>query len=230
MNRQLPCCARIVVAFAFVALVAPAAFAQKKDAKPAAGGAATPEETFKLAQAAAEKGNWKGVVVHMTPESQEMFAGGLAFAGVMMQAFAELGGPEGAKEAQKIKAVLAKHGLTEAAMKKLEGDDSVKNPEEAIKKIVAPIKDRGAFIGDMMTAFKDTKGFKENDSPISKDAKLKDVKIDGNNAKGTVEFEKNGEKTEDPIAFKKVNGKWLLDLTEAMKKELGPGPGAGPLE
>lgn len=230
MNWRSQTSARLAFTLALIVAVATNARAQAP-AKPAAGGGATPEETFKLAQAAAEKENWKGAVSHMTAESQEMFAGGLAFAGMMMQAFAELGGPDGAKDAKKIKDVLAKHGLTEAAMKKLEGDDSIKGPEEAIKKIVGPIKDRGAFIGDMLNAFKGTKGFK-NESPIAKEAKLKDVKIDGNTAKGKVEFEKDGKQTEEEIAFKKVGGKWLLDLTDALKKELGPGagPGAKPLE
>jgi hypothetical protein len=228
-----------VAAMMIVALVAAPALSQKKaaPAAPAAmGGGATPEATFKQAQAAAEKDDWKGLLGNMTVESQEMFAGSMAMVGVMMQAFAGLGGEEGAAAAKDIKKALDKHGLTDGVLEKLEGEAGM-DPEKAIKALVKPVKDRGQFVADMMVAMKKMKGFKDK-TPISKDATLMDLKTTGDTAKGTIEFTQEGEKKTEPIAFKKVKGKWYMDITEAMKEafkgggEGGPGglPGAGPLE
>lgn len=193
------------------------------------GGAATPEEAFKNAQAAVEKEDWKTFCGTMTAESQDVFAGGMAMGGMMMQAFAGLGGEEGAAEAKKIGEVLAKHGITEEFGKKIEDDETIKGPEEAMKKMLEPVKDKPQFVADMMAAFKGMKGMKDQ-NPVNKTATLKDVKIDGDTAKATIEATIDGKTSSSPIAFKKVDGKWLMDLTETMKSgkdKGGPGTDAG---
>ncbi len=191
------------------------------------GGGATPEETFKTAKTALEKEDWKGLCDCMTKESQDMMAGGVAMVGVMMQAFASFGGDEGVKEAEKIKETLDKHGLTEDFLKKLEEKDEPEDPMAAMKIVLEPVKDRPQFIADMIAALQSMSDKdKYEESPIPKDVALKDVKIDGDSATGTVEFERKGKKESDEIAFKKVDGKWLLDLTAMIKKQMD-GPGAG---
>lgn len=176
--------------------------ADKKEGEttPAAA-AGSPEETFKSVKAALEKEDWKGFTANLTPESRDMFAGMMGFAGVMMQAFAGLGGPEGAEKVKPIAEALAKHGLTEEVMKKME-DEKPGSPEEGIKKIIEPVKDRDQFVADMMVALKAFDDGKKEKSPISKDAELKDLKIDGDNATASIEFTKDGMKTTEPIAFK----------------------------
>jgi hypothetical protein len=237
MTRFLRPWAAAIAAVLMVALVAAPAMSQKKTAPPAAAaatGGATPEETFKLMQTAAEKEDWKGMLGNMTVESQESFAGMMAFGGVMIQAFAGLGGPEGAAAAADIKKALDKHGLTEDVLKKLEGDAGM-DPEKAMKALIKPVKDRGAFVADLMGAMKKMEGFKDR-SPINKDTVLKDVKTTGDTAKGTIEFEQEGKKESQPIAFKKVNGKWYVDISDLLKEALkgggAPGglPGPGGLE
>jgi hypothetical protein len=186
-------------------------------------GGATPDETFKNAQAAAEKNDYKTFMSTMTPESQDTYAGMVAFGGAMVQAFAGLGGPEGAEDAKKVKEVLDKHGLTEESLKK--ADPTAADPIAGMKSLVEPVKDKPAFVADMMAVMKSTKDFKDR-SPLQKGATLKDVKIDGDSAKGTIETDVEGKKESSPIDFKKVDGKWLIDLTETIKSSMGPPPGA----
>jgi hypothetical protein len=186
------------------------------------GGGATPEETFKSAQAAAEKNDYKAFMSTMTPESQETYAGMIAFGGAMVQAFAGLGGPEGAEDAKKVKEVLDKHGLTEETLKK--ADPTAADPIAGMKSLVEPVKDKPAFVADMMAALKSSKDFKDK-SPLQKGTTLKDVKIDGDSAKGTIETEVEGKKESSPIGFKKIDGKWLIDLTETIKSSMGPPAG-----
>ncbi|MEX2186434.1 MAG: hypothetical protein WD875_06560 [Pirellulales bacterium] len=178
-------------------------------------GGATPEETFKMAAAAVEKSDWKRFSLSMTAESQEMMAGSMAMGGMMMQAFAELGDQDAAA-AKKMKQTLQKHGLTDEFFKKLDEGGQPKNEQEAMKLVLKPVKNRPQFIADMMAAMKSMKGF-EDESPFNKNSALKDVKIDGDSSKGTIEYERDGEKKTDPVAFKKVGDKWLMDITEAMK-------------
>jgi hypothetical protein len=75
----------------------------------------------------------------------------------------------------------------------------------------------------MMAAMKELKSFGDN-NPFDKSAKLKDViKVDGDSAKATIEFERDGKPASEPVAFKKIGGKWLMDISEAMKAaEAGP--------
>src|SRR5436305_13346758 len=79
--------------------------------------------------------------------------------------------------------VMAKHGLTEAALAKVKGENPIgKGPEamkQAFKKLVAPVKDRSAFVADMIAALKKMDPKQAKQGPLAADAELKDVKIDG---------------------------------------------------
>ena len=79
---------------------------------------------------------------------------------------------------------------------------------EIMKKLAAPIKDKPAFIADMLDALEEM-GSEESKGMSLGDATLKDVKIDGDTAKGTIV--KKGDK-EEPIHFQKIDGGWLVEL------------------
>jgi hypothetical protein len=190
-------------------------------------GGDTPEETFKTATAAFEKEDWKTFCDCMTPESKDTMAVGMATVGMMIQGFAALGGDEADKETAKIKETLAKHGLTEDFFKELEKKEQPNDEAAAMKMMLEPVKDRGQFVADMMGAMQamGDKGPQAGPS-MPKDAELKDVKIDGDSAKGSIEFERDGKQQSEPIAFKKIDGKWLMDMTQMMKQG-GGGPPVG---
>jgi hypothetical protein len=219
---------RMLVRSRLVALVAAAAFVSSSfAARAVAAPAATPEAIFKQAQAAGEKQDFKALGACMTKEGRDAMAGMMAFAGMMMQAFAELGGEEGKKAGQAIKTVFDKHGLTEGVLKKLEGEaNPMEDPAKAIAALVKPIKDRDAFLGDMMKALNSLgQGKASDDMPFTKDAKLSDVKIDGDKATGKVAFKtKKGDEKSEDIEFKKEGGGWKIHIdVETMMKKAGPG-------
>jgi hypothetical protein len=147
---------------------------------------ATPDAVFAAAKTALNKEDWKGFCQCLTPESRDGFAAGMAFAGIMMQGFASAGGADGEKDAKNIQAVMDKHGLTEEVMQKNMEGDSPANQDEAAKRLLEPVKDRDAFVADIMAALSNLKG-NQKKSPIEKDATLKDVKVDGDSATATLE-------------------------------------------
>lgn len=180
----------------------------------------SPQATFDTAKAAAGKEDWKGFCQCLTPESRDVMAGEMAMMGVMMQGFAGLGGEAGKKSAEKIGEVLKKHGLDEKSMEavKVEPEES-KDPKKAMDKMLTPVKDRDAFIGDMFTALKSMdEGKGKEQKPLPEDAQLKDVKIDGDTATGTITAKKDGEDKSLPVKFKKIEGKWKLDFDPMASK------------
>jgi len=181
------------------------------------GGAhATPEDVFKAAKAAADKEDWKGFCDCLTDDSRDTFAGGMAFAGVMMKAFGELGGKEAQAKLKPIDDVLSKHGLTEESLKKMEKGPPIggaeKDVAKAMKEMVAPIKDRSAFVADMVAALKQVEDKGKDQAPFPKDAVLKDLKIDGNSAKAVVVGQQEGAERSEPIEFRKVGAGWKIEL------------------
>jgi hypothetical protein len=176
------------------------------------GGHKTPEDAFKAARTSLEKEDWKGFSDCLTDDSRDQMAGGFVMIGVMMKLVGSPGGDEAKAKLKPIDDVLAKHGLTDEVMKKMPDEKPGKDPEsakKAMKKLVEPIKDKGAFIADMMAAMKKMgDGKKENSIPLPKDAELKDVKIEGDTAKGFVVTKEKKE----PIEFRKVGGGWKIEM------------------
>lgn len=170
---------------------------------------ATPEAAFDGVKKAFEKEDWPALCQCLTEDSVDVMAAGLVMAGSMMEAFAAMGGEDGAAAAKQVKEVLKKHGVESDALKKMGEQNADMEPAEAMKKVVEPIQDRPAFIGDMFAAMKAMKGDQAAAPPqLQPAAKLVDMKIEGDAATGSIEVE--GEKK--PIAFKKVNGGWLVDI------------------
>src|SRR5262249_52567761 len=112
------------------------------------------------------------------------------------------------------------HGLTEEVLKKQPKLD-LKDPEAAkkgMKQMLEPIKDKNAFVADMMTAMKKLGGDKKDSGPMGKDAELKDVKIEGDTATGTVVTKHDGKEKSEAIKFRKVGGGWKIELPADMLK------------
>ena len=169
------------------------------------GGSATPEQSFAAFKAAASKNDVNEFMNCLTPAAQNEFA----FGTVMMSAFLPMKYMNDEAKAtalgNEITAVMEKHGLSEDTMEAM--DPSV---EPDFEKMLAPVKDKAAFVGEMFTIM-----IREDpDTPLKaiSTATLKDVKIDGDKASGTITVD--GE--DQPLEFAKIDGKWLIKL---------PGPG-----
>ena len=161
----------------------------------------SPEAVFAAMKQALQQDDWQAAAGFMTEDSQAMLAGSLVFMGGLAAAF-------GAENAGDIEALLQKHGITEQSMSEPpEGIDPTE-PLGMMKALTAGIKDKPAFIGEMI-AWMDQQGDGSEVPDFSK-AELSDLSIDGETATATVA---NIEEAQ-PIEFRRVNGTWLVHLPD----------------
>lgn len=184
-----------------------------------AGGAAaatydTPQAVFDAAKAASEKNDYKTVVGLMTSDTVDNMAAGMVMVGAMIKGFGEMEGADekGKKAAATVSKVFEKHGLTEDMMKEKEGEEPPENPEDAKAEMLKMVKDRAGFAADMLAAMAESEG----EAMLTADAKLTDVKIDGDKATGKISMTKDGEEDSKPIEFRKEGGGWKIHIDEGM--------------
>ncbi len=109
---------------------------------------------------------------------------------------------------KELEAIMEKHGLS---------DDAMAPSAESL-----PVKDKPAFIGDVASWL--TKQGSETADMGMPEGDLADVQIDGDTATANIDGE--------PIAFRKINGSWLihLDGLNDMQPDMGEGPGGGAMD
>jgi hypothetical protein len=180
----------------------------------------TPEEVFEAAKMAARKEDWKGVCATLTDDSRDLLAGALVLTPLRFKARAKLAGPREKDILAKLKPldeVLARHGLSETVLNNILAAQAETDPREAIKlpvkRLLAPIRDRCAFIADMFNTLKKVDESKARRGPINADAELKDVKIKEDRAAGVIVTRTGGKEQREPIAFRRVQGSWKMELT-----------------
>jgi hypothetical protein len=191
----------------------------------------TPQEAFDAAKKAIEREDWKGFCATLTDDSRDTLAGGMVMMPLMLKGFVKLAPEDKQKEIlaklKPLEEVMAKHGLTEEALAKMkDAKPAGKGPEaimQAFKQLLAPVKDRSAFVADMIAAMKKLDPKQAKQGPLAADAELKDVKIDGDTAKGVIVTKKDGQEKRDPVAFRRIDGSWKIDLP----LDLGKRPGKG---
>jgi len=79
----------------------------------------------------------------------------------------------------------------------------------------------------MMSAFEKMGDGEQDETPLSGDAKLVDVKEDGDTASATIVMTKDGAETKEPISFKKIDGTWLIEMP--MESQQGDPPASSDL-
>jgi hypothetical protein len=180
----------------------------------------TPQAVFEAAKTAAKKKDMRTFVGCLTPDSQKLFTGQLVLAGVLTKAFAGLDPSGKLKEVVKpIDDLMAKHGLTEEALKKFKPSKDPKETGKAMRAMADLIKDRTGFCVEIAALFE--KSMPKKGKAAFENEELKDVKIDGDKAKGVL-VSKDGEKERKvPIDFAKIGGGWKLVMPEA---PIRPGP------
>jgi hypothetical protein len=186
------------------------------------GGHDSPEAAFDAWKAAGASKDWNGVCKCMTADSRDAMASSMVITGTMAKMFATMA-PDGekgeeAKAALKaIDEVFKKHGIDEDAMKKMQekrGGKKPDGPEEALamlKELAAPIKDKPAFIGEMFAELDKLNDDASLGLPFE-NATLKDLEVDGDTAMATIVKNTDGVEKSNAIAFKKVDGGWLIDI------------------
>jgi len=184
------------------------------------GGHRSPESVFEAAKSAVQEKDWEGFCECLTPESRDQLAGVLLFSAVMAKGFsglAALGGPEKAQEAEeKLKPlmdVLAEHGLDEATLENMRSEGRMtpgRADNDRLQQVLAPVKNRNKFVADMMTVMQQVSD-RSLPSPMGPDARLEDLEVGDDSATGYIVQTRNDKENRDKIAFKKVDGNWLID-------------------
>jgi WD40 repeat protein len=205
---------RIVLGGLLCAAVALTGGGQAAEAPPAASSKGpvykTPQAAYDAFIAAQDKGDFKGVVALLAPETQKRNAEELALEWVGRRI--ELARSKDDDRATRFKAVLAvlsKHGMTEEAVNKIiAAQQKERNEEKAKAAVLALIKDRAAFLVDVMAAMHAAMS-KEEKPPPGK-FKLTKVKIDGDKGKGVIVQKAGDREFYEPIEFVKIGGGWKV--------------------
>lgn len=194
-------------------LAAPSVHAQPRDA---AVGGETPQAVFDTFVKAGNEKNWRQMYSCLTENSGArlllMFSSFPLMMLEMQAQFAE--GEEKAKAEKDLaayKEMLKSHGLDlekMAALDSLPDDDEAQ--QRAIRELLGSVRDRAALFGgimDFMSKQSDGEAFN-----MGENVRLGDVRIDGDNATGTIRTVEDGEEQSQPITFKRANNRWFIEL------------------
>ena len=193
-------------------VISPSLFAKDEPTATKTVAGVTPEATFEGMKQAASKKDWPGFVSGMTSDTQNMMIGGFT----MMA----MPGIPGGEKLQGLPELLTKHGAKPLTLNDLiatQGDQ--KKMMDLMSKAGADVKDKPACIGEVMVVMEKSLG---DDNKIGKNfddiasTTLADVKIDVDTASGTIKSKKADQKDEK-ITFKKVDGKWYMDVQGMLK-------------
>jgi hypothetical protein len=190
----------------------------------------TPQAVFDAFKTAIANNDWKAVYHTVTPESGNALVAGLIVQGYQVQAFAAKDKTGKLAElAKPFEKAFARHSLSqeviEKALKAIGKPKTTEEGQTALLKVAGLVKDRGAFLGDVMPLL--TKGKK--DLATAAKATLEDVKITGDKATGTVVTSVGGKDKREPLAFKKVGGGWRVEMPLSGGSRPAPKPADRPV-
>lgn len=127
------------------------------------------------------------------------------------------------EDPKEIEAVLTKHGINEATvmekMKSMGGPGAGKDAAlTGATELAAMVKDGPGFVSDVFAVMKKMGKGKGGDSPADtfKNAKLSDVKVEGDRATGKAEIEG---RTRD-IQFAREDGAWKIDIVPLFMEKM----------
>lgn len=213
--------------------------------KPPATAYNSPQEVFDAAKEAMKKEDMGQFVSLLTEDSQKAIAGMMVSLGGMMKmlgAFVPPGSPKdtAAKVKEMVKPIddaFAKHGMTEekvkAAMAKAQKWGPEGPPEGKVREALASlgegINDPGGLMQDIIKGLSamNPEGGDQKMEILKQNAELIDLKVEGDTATGKVKTEDG---KQEPIAFKKTDKGWRIDIPEEMFKTMMSQKGGGPGE
>ncbi|MFT5522475.1 MAG: hypothetical protein ACI9HK_000419 [Pirellulaceae bacterium] len=189
---------------------------------PTATGHATPESVYAASQEAIKAQDYGKLADCFTAEAQHQTAGGFVMNVAMLKKFAKLAamqGPAAVKKAEEklgpMLEVLTKHGVGDEKLTELVkgvGIAGIGNSREANERAGALIDDKRGFISDVSAAYAKITAAEGQPPAASFTGELKDLQVDGDTATGAM-FNGNARQKNEPITFKKVEGKgWLIDV------------------
>jgi hypothetical protein len=190
----------------------------------------TPQAAFNGGIGAIQHKQYRLFVDSLTNDSQTLFAAAMVMVSGMIAAFAKMDQhpkPKQKAAIQRLTAVLNKHGLTEQYLNSQASNKppASKNRADivaALGRILTPVKDKKAFLSDLLGALDSMPG----DNGFSKEivgGKLANLKVAGSHATAQILSSKPGKKPE-PIAFRKVGPGWKIELPETGFAQMSGGP------
>jgi hypothetical protein len=131
--------------------------------------------------------------------------------------------PGGGDKMKGASEILARHGakVDASAMTGLGADPTKSNPQEAMKKLTADVKDKAACLAELMAWFEKNGDANTKNSMGSEqisNSTLSDVKIEGDRATGKVTMKKDGKDQTQDVQFQKIDGKWYADMSAELNK------------
>jgi hypothetical protein len=193
----------------------------------------SPEDVFKDFAAAMKKadvkkkGDMKAVMLYLTRDSQSVIAGFM-----LIVACSEPSDKKGKEARKAFEDVLKRHGISsEDALRKItedRGDRWFPSPNMMVA-WGEMVKDKPAFVADVLEVAAKHLGWEKKDLPEIGEGNIKDVKIDGEQAKGERTIPgAAGKETTETVYFKLENGVWKIDLMQKMEEPSRVSPPAPP--
>jgi len=177
-----------------------------------------PEDAFDAMNKAMKDRKWDEVYDVLTPESGEKMLGGILIMTGTFKQFAKLDST--GKLAEKLEPITK--AIEKAGVKDSDIEDALKSAAEkkgdakamaeVTKKLVEPVKEKGKLLGEVMNEM-EALNPKKQDIP---EAKVKDVKIDGDTATGTTVTKRGDKDEESPVTFKKIDKGWRVELPDGL--------------
>jgi len=166
----------------------------------------SPEATFQTYREAVAKKDWQSAMTALTPESNDKVVGGL----MVMAGAAAIFNPDAA-------AVLEKHGLNVKEMLGKLAAAAFTNPagsQDAVaqntKQYIDSIADKPAFVADVVVWLEANNKEAQNKLAQAATAELSNVQVTGDTATGQLSVPIGGSGTS--IRFRKIDGRWLIEL------------------
>ncbi|HZZ28307.1 MAG TPA: hypothetical protein VFE46_09930 [Pirellulales bacterium] len=192
---------------------APTSSSQSADNASNSQNSDTPEAAFKRYKTAMASKDYKSAYSQMTPESQDIMLGAMAMTLNMIAAIDQSKEPD-------IRKIREKYGLKNLDLSTV-GPNTDQNA--MFKQLIAEVKDKPACLAEIITWIDNNAHDKEQADQAAfgliGDGELINVKIDGENAAGTVQSKTGGTEKADQVKFKKADGKWLIDVTYLLPAE-----------
>ena len=166
----------------------------------------SPEATFQTYRDAVAKKDWKSAMTALTPESNDKVVGGLMAAAALSST-----------RNQDAAAVLQKHGLNGKEMVAQTAMAALTNPgrgreavEENVRQYMNAVADKPAFVADVIAWLEANNKEAENKFTQAATAELSNVQVTGDTATGQLSVPIGGGGTS--IRFRKIDGRWLIEL------------------
>ena len=188
----------------------PKAAHQAMETEDSIQGGDSPEAVHQAICDAVPAEDWRKMAGCLSPETRERMAGFL----LIMTGFAT----RNEEHAAALRELFKRHGIPipEAPLP-VEGKEAPEEQSnfvmnagagELLKKALASIKDKAAFIAEMVPLINKMHG-----QQISYDtARLADLKIEGNKATAVRVINQDGKERREPVEFRKIDGRWYVHV------------------